>query len=90
MVGKGRLDPAAADAARGRLTAAKDVADLAGCGLVVEAAVESLDVKRAIFAGLEAVVDKKCVLATNTSSLNLLAFGQTSDRRISTARRPIP
>jgi 3-hydroxybutyryl-CoA dehydrogenase len=77
MVGKGRLDPAAADAARGRLTAAKDVADLAGCGLVVEAAVESLDVKRAIFAGLEAVVDKKCVLATNTSSLSITAVAAT-------------
>ena len=73
MVGKGRLDRAPADAARGRLTAARGVADLAGCGLVVEAAVESLDVKRAILAGLEAVVDRNCVLATNTSSLSITA-----------------
>ena len=70
---QGPTRPAAADAARGKLTAATDVADLAGCALVVEAAVESLDVKRAIFAGLEAWWTTKCVLATNTSSLSITA-----------------
>jgi 3-hydroxybutyryl-CoA dehydrogenase len=73
MVSKGRLDPPAATAARGNLTAASDVADLAGCALVIEAAVESLEIKRSIFAGLEAVVDDRCVLATNTSSLSITA-----------------
>src|SRR6478735_567721 len=73
MVSKSRLDPLAAAAARGNLTAASDVADLAGCALVIEAAVESLEIKRSIFAGLEAVVDDRCVLATNTSSLSITA-----------------
>src|SRR6478609_7889532 len=73
MVGKGRLDAAAAAAARANLKAAADVADLAGCALVIEAAAESLEIKRAIFAGLEMVVDDRCVLATNTSSLSITA-----------------
>src|SRR5664279_16387 len=73
MVSEGRLEPAQAEAARANLKAATDLADLAGCGLVVEAAVESLDVKQSIFAGLEAVVDDRCVLATNTSSLSITA-----------------
>jgi len=77
LVGKGRLDPAAANAARANLTAASDVADLAGCALVIEAAVESLDIKRSIFAGLEAVVAEDCVLATNTSSLSITAVAAT-------------
>jgi 3-hydroxybutyryl-CoA dehydrogenase len=77
MVGKGRLDPAAAAAARTNLKAAADVADLAGSALVIEAAVESLDIKRTIFAGLEAVVDDRCVLATNTSSLSITAVAAT-------------
>ena len=77
MVGKGRLDPAAAAAARANLKAASDVADLAGCALVIEAAVESLDIKRGIFADLEAVVDDRCVLATNTSSLSITAVAAT-------------
>lgn len=77
MVGKGRLDPAAASAARANLMAASDVTDLAGCALVIEAAVESLDIKRRIFADLEAVVAEDCVLATNTSSLSITAVAAT-------------
>jgi len=73
LVSKGRLEPAAAAAARANLKAAADVAGLAGCALVIEAAVESLDIKRAVFADLEAVVDDRCVLATNTSSLSITA-----------------
>jgi len=73
MVGKGRLDVSAAAAARANLKAATDVADLAGSALVIEAAVESLDIKRRIFADLEAVVGDRCVLATNTSSLSITA-----------------
>jgi 3-hydroxybutyryl-CoA dehydrogenase len=73
LVVKGRL--LAPDAARAidNITAATNVADLAGCALVVEAAVESLEIKRKIFAGLESVVSDDCVLATNTSSLSVTA-----------------
>jgi 3-hydroxybutyryl-CoA dehydrogenase len=43
----------------------------AECGLVIEAIVEQLDVKRDGFAALERVVGADCVLATNTSSLSV-------------------
>ncbi|WP_199424479.1 3-hydroxyacyl-CoA dehydrogenase [Actinotalea solisilvae] len=68
---RGRLDPDRAVAAREALVAARSVHDLAGCALVVEAAVERLDVKRRLFATLEDVVAPSCVLATNTSSLSV-------------------
>ena len=45
------------------------------CGLVIEAIVERLDAKRALFAALEPVVRDECVLATNTSSLPIAAIG---------------
>jgi 3-hydroxybutyryl-CoA dehydrogenase len=45
------------------------------CGLVIEAIVERLDAKRALFAALEPVVTDECVLATNTSSLPIAAIG---------------
>ena len=74
MVGKGRLDPAAADAARGRLTAATDVADLAGCGLVDRGGRRIAGRQtQPSSPSLEAVVDEHCVLATNTSSLSITA-----------------
>ena len=71
LVEKGRLEAAQASAARGRVTAADSPGDLAGCAIVVEAAVESLPVKQQVLGDLEAVVSGDCVLATNTSSLSV-------------------
>ena len=45
------------------------------CGLVIEAIVERLDAKKALFAALEPLVKEECVLATNTSSLPIAAIG---------------
>ena len=77
-VEKGRL-PAGADASiLERVTFVEGVSDLsafADCGIVIEAIVERLEAKRALFASLEAVVRDDCVLATNTSSLAIAAIG---------------
>ena len=43
-------------------------------GLVVEAIVQNLDVKRALFKQIEAIVSAHCVLATNTSSISITAI----------------
>lgn len=56
-----------ADAVRERITGTTDLTDLAGCELVVEAAVEDLPVKRDVFDDLDEVVADGVVLATNTS-----------------------
>jgi 3-hydroxybutyryl-CoA dehydrogenase len=78
-VEKGRLDRAAADAAVGRIGPAGDLARgcgaYAGCGLVIEAVVELLAAKQALFGDLERVVGDDCILATNTSSLSVAAIG---------------
>ncbi len=73
LVAKGRLEAAAHKEALARLVAADGLAGLAGAALVVEAVVEDLDVKRRLFADLEAVVADDCLLATNTSSLSVTA-----------------
>ncbi|NNN34318.1 3-hydroxyacyl-CoA dehydrogenase [Streptomyces sp. S3(2020)] len=75
LVEKQRLTGADRDAARARLTAADSLADLADCALVVEAALERLDVKQELFRELEDVVGEDCLLATNTSSLSVTAIG---------------
>ncbi|RSS84463.1 3-hydroxyacyl-CoA dehydrogenase [Streptomyces sp. WAC06614] len=71
LVAKDRLDRAAADDALGRLGAAAELADLAGAALVIEAVVEDVAVKRALFTALEGVVPADALLATNTSSLSV-------------------
>jgi 3-hydroxybutyryl-CoA dehydrogenase len=70
-VAKGRLD---VDPARLRLDAAGALDELAPARCVVEAVVEDLAVKQALFADLEKVVTPGCVLATNTSSLSPTAI----------------
>lgn len=74
LVGRGSLTRAAADAAAARLEPAAYLAGFAGCALVIEAAAESLDLKRELFTALEATVRDGCVLATNTSSLSVTAI----------------
>jgi 3-hydroxybutyryl-CoA dehydrogenase len=75
LVEKDRLSAADRDAARTRLLPAESIADLADCTLVVEAALERLDVKQELFRELEDVVGEDCLLATNTSSLSVTAIG---------------
>jgi len=76
-VEKGRLTPAAANGAHRRLTIVRgteDLAQFAECGLVIEAVVEDIGVKRESFRRLEEVVSGDAVLATNTSSLSVASI----------------
>jgi 3-hydroxybutyryl-CoA dehydrogenase len=77
LVGKGRLDAAAAAQARDRLIATDQLAGMRDAGLVIEAVAERLEVKRKIFAELEEHVADACILATNTSSISVTAIGAT-------------
>ncbi|MDO8278302.1 MAG: 3-hydroxyacyl-CoA dehydrogenase NAD-binding domain-containing protein, partial [Burkholderiaceae bacterium] len=74
MVEKGRLDSAQASALKSRLGTVDSLSGLADCDLVVEAVIERLDIKKALFAELESVVRDTAVLATNTSSLSVTAI----------------
>jgi len=71
---KGRIDEATRDAQIARVKIADSAQALAGCDLVIEAVVENLEVKRKLFAELEAIVAPDATLATNTSSLSVTAI----------------
>jgi 3-hydroxybutyryl-CoA dehydrogenase len=70
-VEKGRMDPAAAEAARGRLAAVDGLGALAGADLVIEAVFEDFDLKARVFAELGRVVRPDALVATNTSCLRV-------------------
>lgn len=74
LTDKGKLAPAARDAAVSQLHVAEALTGLAGCEVVVEAIVENLEAKRSLFRQLEEVVADSCILATNTSSLSVTAI----------------
>ena len=77
LVARQRMSPVDAAASLARLQPALTLDDIAAAkpGLVVEAIVENLDAKRALFAQLESLVDDGCILATNTSSISVTAIG---------------
>ena len=66
---RGRLTEDERDAAVARVTGTTRLEDLGDVDLVVEAVVEELDVKRAVFAALDEVCKPGAILATTTSSL---------------------
>ncbi len=80
-VERGKTTPAERDAALGRLVASDAVEGAArGADLVVEAVPEDLDLKRALFAQLDAVAPERALLATNTSSLSVAAIAAATAR----------
>jgi 3-hydroxybutyryl-CoA dehydrogenase len=71
---KGRLKSEEAEQAASRLEVADSLEALAPCHVVVEAIVEDLQAKRALFTALERAVAADCLLASNTSSLSITAI----------------
>lgn len=79
-VARNKLGEAERDAALARTTFTTDLAGLAGCDLVVEAVVESLDVKNALFAELDEACGPKTIFASNTSSLPITDMAAATSR----------
>ncbi|EJY62580.1 3-hydroxy-acyl-CoA dehydrogenase, partial [Pseudomonas aeruginosa CIG1] len=74
QVERGRLEAEAAALAMGNLRVVEDLRVLRGCQLVIEAIVENLEAKQALFRQLEEVVGDEAILASNTSSLSVTAI----------------
>ena len=80
-VAKGKMDQAAADAILAKITTGTK--EICGdCDLVVEAALEVMDVKKQTFKELQDIVKKDCMFATNTSSLSITEIGAGLDRPV--------
>ncbi|WP_433613992.1 3-hydroxyacyl-CoA dehydrogenase family protein [Dactylosporangium sp. CA-139114] len=77
---RGRLDEAGRDAALGRVTWSATIEHLTDVDLVVEAVVEELSVKKALFASLDEICKPGVVLATTTSSLPVIELAVATGR----------
>jgi 3-hydroxybutyryl-CoA dehydrogenase len=80
FVSKDKISEEEAEAATDRITGTTDLADLADCDFVVEAAVEDMEIKQGIFANLDAEVPDDVVLATNTSTLSITTIASATER----------
>ncbi|WP_436869319.1 3-hydroxyacyl-CoA dehydrogenase [Acinetobacter courvalinii] len=74
LVEKGRITHEQVQQACSRLSIAKGIDDLADAELVIEAVVEKLEVKQALFQQLASICSEQTVFATNTSSISVTAI----------------
>ena len=78
-VAKGKMEQAAADALLDKITTGtKDICT--DCDLIVEAAIENMEIKKQTFKELQEIAKPDCIFATNTSSLSITEIGAGLDR----------
>ena len=80
LVAKNRLSAEESAAARGRIQGSTSLEALYDADLVVEAVVEKLEVKQAIFRQLDAGCGRATILATNTSSISITRLAAATSR----------
>ena len=79
-VAKGKMTAEEKDAVLGRVSYTLELAEAADCDLVVEAAIEVLDVKKSIFKELDELCKPETILASNTSSISITAIASATKR----------
>ena len=77
---RGKVTEAQKDTTLGNLTFTTDVSQLAQCDIVIEAVVEDLDLKNALWKELNGVCPPETIFASNTSSLTIAAMAAASGR----------
>ena len=80
LVAKGKLDEAGKKAITDKMTFTTDLKLAADADLVVEAAIENLEIKKSIFAELDQICKPETILASNTSSISITAIAAATKR----------
>jgi 3-hydroxybutyryl-CoA dehydrogenase len=79
-VEKGKLSPEDKEATLSRIKGTTNIQDFADCDLVIEAALENIEVKKKLFAELDKVCPQHTILATNTSCLSIIDMATVTSR----------
>ncbi|MGE5317003.1 MAG: 3-hydroxyacyl-CoA dehydrogenase NAD-binding domain-containing protein, partial [Chloroflexota bacterium] len=79
-VSKGKMTQEDKDVVMGRISGTVNLADAADCDLIIEAAVEIMDIKKTIFKELNEICKPECILASNTSALSITEIATASGR----------
>lgn len=80
LVAKGKMDEAGKKAMTDKITFTTDLGLAADADLVVEAAIENLEIKKSIFAELDKICKPETILASNTSSISITAIAASTKR----------
>jgi 3-hydroxybutyryl-CoA dehydrogenase len=74
LVEKGKIEQSVSNAIIRSIKFSEKITDFSSCGIVIEAIIENLEVKRKVFSNLETIVSEDCILASNTSSLSIASI----------------
>lgn len=80
LVEKGKMTEEAKEEILSRLSGTTDMNQAEDCDLVVEAAVENMEIKKSIFAELDRICKPETILASNTSSLSITEVATATNR----------
>ena len=80
LVAKEKIAQADRDAALARVTCSTDINVIADCDMIIEAATEEMEAKKALFQELDALVKPEAIIATNTSSLSITEIAACTKR----------
>ncbi|MCS7040665.1 MAG: 3-hydroxybutyryl-CoA dehydrogenase [Caldilineales bacterium] len=79
-VSRGKITPEEAEVALGRIRGTVDLEDFRPADLVIEAVTEDMNIKKAVFRRLDAILRPDVILASNTSSLSVAALAAVTQR----------
>ena len=71
---KGKIDAAKRKAAEGNIIQVNDLIGLAECDIIIEAAIENIDLKKELYRKLDEISKPEAILATNTSSFSITSI----------------
>ena len=74
LVEKKRITQKENETILGKINFTKNIKELQGSGLVIEAIIEKLEIKQKVFTEIENLVDEDCIIASNTSSLSIASI----------------
>ena len=80
LVAKEKITAEEAEATMARISGSTDINVVADADLIIEAATEDMESKRALFAELDQLCKPEAIIATNTSSLSITAIAAATNR----------
>lgn len=74
LVEKEKITSQESNDIQNRISYSTDLKSFKGSGVIIEAIIENIDIKKSVFKKFEEIVDENCILATNTSSLSVASI----------------
>jgi len=79
-VEKGKLSQQDKDSTQARIKGTTNTKDFSDCDLIIEVAIENMELKKKIFAELDKICPEHTILATNTSCLSIIDIAMVTSR----------